>query len=143
MSLDFTPLQSALSQLETSLRYADSPMAREDSGLFEQLRNSVIQCFEFSYELSHKMLRRFLKESAASPDTVESMTFAELIRTGSEQGLLRSDWVRWKAYRQARTDSSHTYDQDKAKAVYAIAPEFLDEGRYLLDQLLARTNQAR
>lgn len=139
MALDFTPLENAISQLEKSLRFAHSPMALENSELFEQLRNSVIQCFEFTYELSHKMLRRILKESAASPDDFESMTFAELIRTGNEQGLLRSDWGRWKTYRQARTDSSHTYDEKKAAAVYEVAQDFVEEARFLYEKLLDRS----
>jgi len=137
MQLDFTPLQKAIEQLEKSLIYANSPQAEADPGLFEQLRNSVIQCFEFTYELSHKMLRRYLKERSASPVDIELSTFADLIRTGNEQMLLRSDWLRWKVYRQARTDSSHTYDEDKAIAVYQIAPEFLEEAQYLYQKLVS------
>ena len=136
MALDFSPLLSAIQQLEKSLKYANSPQSQVDPGLFEQLRNSVIQCFEFTYELSHKMLRRYLKEISASPDDIDLSTFADLIRTGNEQKLLRSDWSRWKAYRQARTDSSHTYDEDKAIAVYRIAPEFLEEAKYLYKELM-------
>ena len=140
MSLDFTPLQSAIAQLEKSLKFATS-CSVEDDELFEQLRNSVIQCFEFTYELSHKMLKRFLKEASASPDSIETGTFADLIRSGNEHGLLRSDWNRWKAYRQARTDSSHTYDKSKAIAVYEIAPDFLKEAKFLQEQLMKRTSQ--
>jgi len=51
-SMDFTSFESAIKQLEKSIKYASSPMAEDDSGLFEQLRNSVIQCFKFTYELS-------------------------------------------------------------------------------------------
>jgi nucleotidyltransferase substrate binding protein (TIGR01987 family) len=138
MSLDFTPLEKAIAQLEKSLEYADSPMARQDSGLFEQLRNSVIQCFEFTYELSHKMLKRYLEMTAANPAEIDFGSFQGLIRTGSEKGLLRSDWSRWKEYRQARTDSSHTYDQEKAAAVYRIVPDFLLEARHLYGQLMER-----
>jgi nucleotidyltransferase substrate binding protein (TIGR01987 family) len=135
MSIDFSPLASAIAQLEKSLAYATSELARNDAGLFEQLRNSVIQCFEFTYELSHKMLKRYLEQTAANPLEMDAMSFQSLIRLGNEQGLLRSDWLRWKIYRQARTDSSHTYDAQKAQAVYEIAPDFLDEARYLLAQL--------
>ena len=86
MSLDFTPLQSAIHQLEKSLRYAHSPIA-ENHDLFEQLRNSVIHCFEFTYELSHKMLKRYLEETAASPEENDLSTFQNLIRTGNQKGL--------------------------------------------------------
>ena len=138
MELDFTPLQQAIAQLEKSLKFSTSPLAKADSDLFEQLRNSVIQCFEFTYELSHKMLKRHLKEQSASPDDIEQSTFADMIRTGNEKKLLRSDWSRWKVYRQARTNSSHTYDEDKAIAVYQIAPEFLAEAQYLYQQLVSK-----
>jgi nucleotidyltransferase substrate binding protein (TIGR01987 family) len=141
MSLDFSSLQNAISQLEKSLKYANSQIAKSDPDLFEQLRNSVIQCFEFTYELSHKMLKRYLEHTAASPEEIDLSTFQNLIRTGNEKGLLRSDWLRWRIYRQARTDSSHTYDESKAEAVYAIAPDFLEEAKYLYAQLMARSNQ--
>lgn len=140
MSLDFSPLQSAIGQLEKSIRFAHSPMA-ENRDLFEQLRNSVIHCFEFTYELSHKMLRRFLEETAASPEENDLSTFQNLIRTGNEKGLLRSDWSMWKIYRQARIDSSHTYDEGKAEAVYAVAPDFLEEARYLYGQLVSKSRE--
>ena len=138
MSLDFSPLGSALGQLEKSLGYAHSDLARADAGLREQLRNSVIQCFEFTYELSHKMLKRYLETTAASPEEIDLGTFQNLIRLGNEKGLLRSDWSKWRVYRQARTDSGHTYSMKKAEAVFAIAPDFLDEARYLLRELTER-----
>lgn len=136
MTLDYSPLANAIRQLETSLTYSRSDLAKSDPGLFEQLRNSVIQCFEFTYELSHKMLKRHLMEGAANPEEVESSSFPNMIRTANEKGLLRSDWSRWKEYRQARNDSSHTYDQRKAETVYAIVPDFLDEARHLHKKLL-------
>ena len=139
MSLDFTPLGNAINQLEKSLQYATSNAARADPGLFEQLRNSVIQCFKFTYELSHKMLKRYLEETTANPEDSDLSTFQNLIRTGNEKGLLRSDWLRWKDYRQARTHSSHAYDGKKAELVYAIAPDFLEEARYLYKQLTERS----
>jgi nucleotidyltransferase substrate binding protein (TIGR01987 family) len=141
MKIDFSSLASAIGQLEKSIMFARSDMAQQDDELFEQLRNSVIQCFEFTYELSWKMLKRYLEETAATPEEIDTSTFQNLIRRGNEKGLLRSDWVRWKVYRQARTDSSHTYDCDKAEAVYEIAPDFLDEARYLYQQLISRNHQ--
>ena len=116
-------------------------MAQSDPDLFEQLRNSVTHCFKFTYELSHKMLRRYLEETAASPEDLELGTFQNLIRTGNERGLLRTDWLRWRIYHQARTDSSHTYDEGKAEAVYSIAPDFLEEAKFLYDQLAAKSTK--
>ncbi len=141
MNIDFSSLASAIGQLEKSILYSQSDTSRQDYELFEQLRNSVIQCFEFTYELSWKMLKRYLEETAATPEEIDTSTFQDLIRKGNEKGLLRSDWLRWKMYRQARTDSSHTYDGDKAEAVYEMAPDFLDEARYLYLQLTSRNHK--
>ena len=49
------------------------------------------------------------------------------------------DFSPWRIYRQARTDSSHTYDEGKAEAVYAIAPDFLEEAKYLYGRLVDRS----
>lgn len=139
MSLDFSPLGSAIQQLEKALAYANSEVALTDPGLREQLRNSVIQCFEFTYELSHKMLKRYLEATTASPAEIDPATFQSLIRMANEKGLLRSDWSQWRTYRQARTDSSHTYDEEKAAAVFAIAPDFLGEAKFLFGELTQRS----
>jgi len=128
-------------QFEKSLQYATSAAAKADPGLFEQLRNSVIQCFKFTYELSYKMLKRYLEETSTSPEEFDLGTFQNLIRTGNEKHLLRSDWLRWKDYRQARTSSSHTYDEEKASLVYAIAPDFLEEARHLHRQLVEKSSR--
>ncbi|MDP1772099.1 MAG: HI0074 family nucleotidyltransferase substrate-binding subunit [Methylobacter sp.] len=141
MKIDFSPLASAISQLEKSIAFATSEMAENDDDLFEQFRNSVIQCFEFTYELSHKMLKRYLEETAATPEEIDLSTFQNIIRIGNEKGLLRSDWSVWRDYRQARTDGSHTYDGEKAEAVYHIAPDFLEEAKYLYQQLVEKSQQ--
>jgi len=135
MTIDITSFENAIAQLDKAISYANSPLAASDPGLREQLRNSVIQCFEFTYELSHKMLKRYLESTSASPDEIDLSTFQNLIRTANEKGLLRSDWIKWRTYRQARTDSSHTYDQEKAEAVFAIAPDFLDEARFMATKI--------
>lgn len=142
MTIDFSPLASAISQLEKSIAYATSKMAENDNGLFEQFRNSVIQCFEFTYELSHKMLTRYLEETAANPEEIDLSTFQNIIRIGNEKGLLRSDWTVWRDYRHARSNSSHTYDGNKAQAVYYIAADFLVEAKYLYQQLIDQSQQA-
>ncbi|MBL4608953.1 MAG: nucleotidyltransferase substrate binding protein [Pseudomonadales bacterium] len=138
MSIDFSSFESAINQLEKSIMYVNSDIAKTDDGLREQLRNSVIQCFEFTYELSHKMLKRYLEDTAASPQEIDLGSFQTIIRIGNEKNLLRSDWRKWKNYRQARTDSSHAYDQEKAEATFITALDFLDEARCLYQALIGQ-----
>jgi hypothetical protein len=74
MALDIAPLANAVERLREGL----ARHQREPSD--EQLRDGLIQRFEFTYELSHRTVKRFLKETAASPDDIEQMSFADLIR---------------------------------------------------------------
>ncbi len=103
-----------------------------------QIRDGLIQRFEFTYELGHKMLKRYLEATAASPEQYDTMPFPDLIRSANEQGLLLGDWPRWRAYREMRAKTSHTYDEEVALAVVAGIPDFLREAVHLRDQLRAR-----
>jgi nucleotidyltransferase substrate binding protein (TIGR01987 family) len=132
MKLDTTSLGNAVRRLREGLaRYESEPRD-------EQLRDGLIQRFEFTYELSHRMLRRYLREAAASPDEIERMPFADLIRTGNAQGLLRSDWAAWRRFREMRARTSHTYDANAAVQVVAAIPAFLEEVEYFYAELQRR-----
>jgi nucleotidyltransferase substrate binding protein (TIGR01987 family) len=104
----------------------------------EQIRDGLIQRFEFTYELSHRMLRRYLKEAAASPDEIDRMPFADLIRTANAQGLLRGDWPVWRRFREMRARTSHTYDAKVALEVASGIREFLEEAEHLYAELQRR-----
>lgn len=103
------------------------------------IRDASIQRFEYSYELAHKMLKRFLAMTESSSDEVEQMSFPSLIRTGAERGLLLNSWDAWSTYRHARNLTSHTYDENKAIEVCQIIPLFLNDATHLLNQLKSRT----
>jgi len=135
MSLDLSSLNNAINQLRSSLDYAASPMAREDAKLFQQFRNSAIQCFEFSFELSIKLLRRQLEqfESAA---VIDRLPYRDLIRVGFERGLIDEPVV-WFHFRDQRNATAHTYDESKAAAVFLALPAFLHSAEQLYQQLRA------
>ena len=85
------------------------------------------------------MLKCHLEATEANPSEIDISTLQNLIRLGNERALLRSDWRQWKTYRQARTDSSHTFDAAKAEAVSEVAHDFLGEARALFDELMRRS----
>jgi hypothetical protein len=66
------------------------------------------------------------------------MPFADLIRTGSAQGLLRSDWPSWRRFREMRARTSHTDDAKVAAQVAAAIPAFLAEAERLYGELQRR-----
>jgi nucleotidyltransferase substrate binding protein (TIGR01987 family) len=128
MTAEPTPLARAVARLREGLaRHQQTPAD-------EQLRDGLIQRFEFTYELSHRTLRRFLRETSASPEAIDQLSFADLIRAGAEQGLLRAEWPAWRQFRDMRARSSHTYDAKTAQSVVAAIPDFLAEAAYLCGQ---------
>ncbi len=132
MSLDITPLANAIDRLAEGLaRHRREPHD-------EQLRDGLIQRFEFTYELSYKTLRRFIRETAPLPEEVDRMAFQDLIRSANQQGLLRGDWPAWHRYRDLRARTSHAYHAETAKAVAAAIPDFLAEAEFLRDILRTR-----
>jgi nucleotidyltransferase substrate binding protein (TIGR01987 family) len=132
MKLDTISFGNAVQRLRAGLaRYQRQPTD-------EQIRDGLIQRFEFTYELSHKILRRYLREIAASPNEIEQMPFADLIRTGNAEGLLRSDWPVWRRFREMRTRTTHTHDANTASLVVAAIPAFLEEAEQLYSELQRR-----
>ena len=131
IQLDLTPLDNAIARLDEGwTRYQ-----RDVSDT--QIRDGLIQRFEFTYEISHKMLRRFLELTSANPTEFDGMAFQDMIRTGNERGLLLGDWPAWRKYREMRSRTSHTYDEEVAIEVVKGIPAFLQEAAHLLQRLRA------
>ncbi|AFN57574.1 nucleotidyltransferase substrate binding protein (TIGR01987 family) [Zymomonas mobilis] len=131
--LYLTPLERALERLKEGwARYQATP-------LDEQLRDGLIQRFEFTYELSHKTLKRFLEQNSASLEEYDRMSFPNLIRSANEAGLLKSSWPEWSVYRKMRNLTSHTYNEIAAQQVVAAIPDFIAEVDFLLKMLRGRS----
>lgn len=135
MSLDLTPLTNAIARLE------EGWAAWQGDRAHTLIRDGLIQRFEFTYEISHKMLRRHLASVAANPGEYADMPFADLIRSGNEAGLLLGDWPQWRRYREMRAKTSHTYDEDIALQVVAGIPSFIEEAVHLRDALDRRNRR--
>jgi hypothetical protein len=52
--------------------------------------------------------------------------------------LLLGNWTNWKLYREMRSRTSHTYDEEVALGVVEGIPAFLAEVAFLLNQLQGR-----
>jgi len=130
-SIDLTPLQKAMDSLASAIERTE----REQPD--DMLRDSVIQRFEYTYELCWKMLKRRLKLDAPSPEVIDEMSFREMIREGAERGLI-DDPAAWFHYREKRNLTSHTYDEKVARNVYQAALAFLTDAQNLLAALKNR-----
>lgn len=118
--IDFTAFEKSLLALDTALAQPKN----------EFIRDSVIQRFEFTFEVSWKMLKRYFEWNQ---NLIES-NVKNIFREAGRQGLIDSVET-WFAYQIARNESSHTYDEKKAEEIYAIAQRFAPDAKRLLDRL--------
>ncbi len=128
--IDLSSLHRALATLDEAL--AAHARAPED----KFIRDACIQRFEYSYELSHKFLRRYL--AATEPAEIAELSFPDLIRLGFARGLLAQSWDVWAAFRTARNITSHAYDENKANEVMDVLPDFVAAAHHLAAQIKAR-----
>lgn len=128
-----------ISALEKAIDRLQEGLTRYERDITDaQIRDGLIQRFEFTYEISHKMIKRYLEFISPTPEQYDGMAFQDLIRSGNEQGLLLGDWSAWREYREMRGKTSHTYDEDVALEVVEGIPAFLEEAQYLLGKLSER-----
>ena len=134
--LDLRSLKKAVEALNIAFEIYDHNPLAETMPEKIVLRDGVIQRFEFTFELSWKMLKRYLEEFGL--EKVDSLNNRDLFRVGFEQGLLDDPEV-WFHYLKMRNQSSHIYDAGKAAAVFASARQFQLAAQELLSRLEAKS----
>lgn len=97
------------------------------------VRDSAIQRFEYTFELSWKMLKLFLKEAFDNKD-IEQDTFIEIIKKAAKHGLINNQEI-WLEFRETRNYTSHAYSENNAKEAYFVAQKFLVEAKSLIAKL--------
>lgn len=131
MKLDFSSFKKAIKSLDKAI--VRTQKAPND----EELRDAVIQRFEYTYELAWKMMKRQIENESPNPAEIDRLSFKDLLRTAAEKGII-SDVEQWLVYRDQRNITSHTYDEDEAKSVYETALIFLKDAEVLLSNLEKR-----
>jgi nucleotidyltransferase substrate binding protein (TIGR01987 family) len=131
MLLDLSPFIRALASLDRAVvRALGAPGD-------EELRDAVIQRFEYTYELAWKMLKRHLEQVVPDPARIDALSFRELFREGAERGLVK-DVEPWFEYRHQRNLTSNTYNALTAQRVFETALAFRIAARALLVELERR-----
>lgn len=128
MSLILTSFQKALSTLHQGLERA----VREPDDL--EVRDACIQRFEYTYELSIKFIKRYIETQSSITENVDQLNLRDLLRVAGEVGLIHSVEL-WFSFREARNNTSHTYDELKAIEVFKRIPAFVLAADYLLNKI--------
>ncbi len=130
--IDLSTLRKALAQLVEAISFWQA--CAQGDPLKPHLRSSVIQSFEFSYELSVRAARRVLIERAESADLVRDLSFNDLLRRALDANL-PMEMDTWRRWRDMRNGTSHAYDEERAQAVALEASAFAKDAAHLLEQL--------
>jgi nucleotidyltransferase substrate binding protein (TIGR01987 family) len=93
------------------------------------IRDSVIQRFEFSWELAWKMLKLRLSYLG-----IEALNPREVIRQSLQAGLIE-DGNAWSEAQRQRNLTSHTYDESLSIVVFAFVKT---QGVVLLRSLVVK-----
>src|SRR5476649_2168573 len=103
MELDTSALERAIGRLEEAVTAYQTDTSNS------LIRDGLVQRFEFTYDISQRLLRRYLMANPGPPELISSMNFADIIRIGNQNGLLLGNWLRWKTFRDMRARTSHSY----------------------------------
>ncbi len=95
----------------------------------EFTRDSVIQRFEFTFEMMWKLLQTILLSNG-----IECASPRNCLRLAAQQNLI-SNVEKWLEYQEARNLSSHTYHEVTAKQVYLKAVDFSADIQSLIIEL--------
>ena len=123
--IDYDKFRLSLKRLEDQ----HENHVRQDESLPELIREgiaeSVIQRFETCYDCLWKVLKRYLNEELGIAEPPNSPK--PIIRLAYENGMFASSLEQWLQYAQARIDTSHDYDGEKAQASLELMPNFIDD----------------
>ena len=127
--IDYSKFRSSLKRLEEQHLNHLALDAAEPELIREGIAESVIQRFETCYDCLWKVLKRYLTEELGIADAPNSPK--PIFRLANENRLLPSPVEQWFKYADARTDTSHDYDGEKAKACLGLVPDFTGDAMRL------------
>ena len=134
MPLELTSLEKAITALEKSVGAAHADVIASNEDFADTVRAGVIQNFEVAYELCWKFIQRWIRENRSPESADHPRTRRELFRQAARYGLI-SDPVPWFEFGDARNLTAHTYDEERADTVFALAEKFPPHARELLSRL--------
>ncbi len=127
--LDLTNLKNSLLTLDEC--YTDYAK-QSDERMRNYIKDSCIKRFEYTYETAKKIMNKFLKKEYDK--TEKDLTINNIFREMFGLGLIEN-FENWVNYREKRNITSHEYDMTKTYPIIDIIPNFINDVKYLIDNL--------
>ena len=140
MPLELDSLRKSIQALTDLLAVSENDTRMGQLSEVERngIRSGVIQNFEVTYELSWKLMARWLNTQIGA-GIADGVTRRQLFRLAAENRLV-PDVDLWMQHHEARNATTHIYDEEKAVEVYRATREFARDARRLLEALEARND---
>lgn len=134
MGLSYTSLEKATIALESGIEiYEKKKIIEENQEEIEIIKSGIIQNFEVCYEISWKLMKKWLSENIGAT-AVDGISRKELFRIAAQNKLIE-DVEKWFVFHEARNLTSHDYDGMKAEDVFEEALIFPTYARKLQERL--------
>ncbi len=111
-------LRKIIQQLEKAYNKLNEAIRKEDELLFKNehsiLRDSIIQRFEFTFELYWKALKEYFYKNG-----IICYSPRECIKEALKAGIT-NDEDKWLEILKAKNLTSHTYNEEMAEEIYQL-----------------------
>ena len=140
MPLELQSLRKSIDALTDLLAVSENDARMGQLSEVERngIRSGVIQDFEVTYELSWKLIARWLNTHIGA-GIADGVTRRQLFRLAAENRLI-SDVDLWMKHHEARNATTHIYDERRAELVYRATKDFARDARLLLESLEERND---
>jgi len=124
-------VKKALGQLKIAI---DQLAKDEYSNLYEIIRDSTIQRFEFCCDTMWKLLKMLLRQKHNI--TVDPATPRRIFRTCYDHGMLEKDELStFNSMIRDRNTTSHTYNEEIAEQISNRIPQYYETMKKIIDRL--------
>lgn len=120
-------LEAILKQFQKAVNRLDDVLKQEKN---EFIRDAAIQRFEFTFDLSWKVIKAFLEENKGVICNSPKGCFREAYK----QEIIEYDDF-WTEMTDYRNKTAHTYKEELAEEIYAILPRTLSYFQKLLENI--------
>ena len=133
--LDITNLKNCIDSLAECINAYKTISNEQMRGFIE---DSCVKRFEFTVETSWKTMKKYLKEVYGKDD--KELTMNNIFRYMEGYGFINS-WETWREYYDRQNDTSHEYNQEKAKNILNTMGNLLKDATFLYSELDKELNK--
>lgn len=133
--INYDKFKKSLKQLELQFANYQRSTTRSDLSTLDKegIAESVIQRFETCYDCVWKHLKRYLTEILGLPEVPNSPK--PIFRIAADNDLFRTSTEQWLQYADARIQTAHDYNGNKAQTALMLMPAFIADTIVLYETL--------